>query len=558
MRRSTPVLLLAGCLALAAAGPARADEPAKDNTAADEKALQAVKLATDGEALLRFFRQRTLGPEEKAKVEQLIRDLGAAAFRVREHATAELIARGPVVVELLRQAMKNTDLETARRAERCIQRIQTKDHPSQIPAAAARLLRQRKPAGAVEVLLAYLPFADNEAVADEVRGTLTALAVRDGKPEKALVAALADRSSLLRGAAAEALAGVEGHKDAVRKLLDDADVTVRLRVALALVQNRDDKAVPVVINLLPELPQGEAWRAEDLLYRLAEGKSPPAVSLGSDDAAKRKCRDAWLAWWKKHASEVDLAKLKERPALLGYTLIVMLDLGKVLELDRADKVRWEINGLTFPLDAQALPGDRLLVAEYHAQRVTERNLKGEILWQRRVNVNGTLVAQRLPNGNTFIATDRQWLEVDRSGNEVTSHTMEGDERIMKASKAPNGEVVCLTTNPRLVRFDSNGKEVRSFPVNLGMRLFGGRVYVQPNGRVLVPHHAENKVIEYDNNGKMVWQVTVEQPIAAVRLPNGNTLVTSMTQNRAVEFDRHGKEVWQYRGNNTRVTRALRR
>jgi outer membrane protein assembly factor BamB len=121
----------------------------------------------------------------------------------------------------------------------------------------------------------------------------------------------------------------------------------------------------------------------------------------------------------------------------------------------------------------------------------------------------------------------------------------------------NGDVVCLTTAPRVVRLDAHRKEVKTFPVNLANRLFGGRIHMLPNGRVLVPHNLENKVVEYDASGKAVWEVSIEQPIAAMRLPNGNTLVTTMTQNRAVEFNRSGTEVWQFRSD-TRVTRALRR
>src|SRR5262249_22311025 len=108
-----------------------------------------------------------------------------------------------------------------------------------------------------------------------------------------------------------------------------------------------------------------------------------------------------------------------------------------------------------------------------------------------------------------------------------------------------------------VRMDSGGKELSSFRVDIAKPLFGGRIHVLSNGRVLIPHHQENKVVEYDSAGKMVWQVRVDQPITATRLANGNTLVTSMSQNRAVEFDRQGNEVWQYR-KESRVTRAIRR
>jgi outer membrane protein assembly factor BamB len=229
-----------------------------------------------------------------------------------------------------------------------------------------------------------------------------------------------------------------------------------------------------------------------------------------------------------------------------------------MELGTDNQPRWQIDNLIFPLDAQYLPGDRVLIAEYHAARVTERNTKGEVLWQKRLN-GGPLVAQRLPNGNTFIATDSQLLEYDRADKEVLSVNMP-ERRIMKAMKLPNGEIACLTSEGRVVRLDPQGKEMFGFTVSLGMRLFGGRIHMLSSGRVLVPQNAENKVVEYDARGKAVWEVAVEQPVAAVRLPNGNTLVTTMLPERgAVEFDRNGKEVWTYRSNiNSRVTRAMRR
>jgi hypothetical protein len=77
----------------------------------------------------------------------------------------------------------------------------------------------------------------------------------------------------------------------------------------------------------------------------------------------------------------------------------------------------------------------------------------------------------------------------------------------------------------------------------------------------VPENGNNRVVELEPTpswSRAVWEVTVESPVAAVRLPNGNTMVTSMNASRgASELDRSGKEVWSYKAD-TRVTRALRR
>src|SRR5207244_13027996 len=86
---------------------------------------------------------------------------------------------------------------------------------------------------------------------------------------------------------------------------------------------------------------------------------------------------------------------------------------------------------------------------------------------------------------------------------------------------------------------------------------GGRIDVQPSNHILVPERAHNRVVEYDAEGRIAWQIFFREPVAAVRLPNGHTLVTSYSQNRAVEADKDGKEVRDYKAE-TRVTAPVRR
>jgi HEAT repeat protein len=557
-------LLLATALPLCPA--AGAGDPKQ--TAGDEQALKAAKVDTDDKSLLQFFRNRTLDEAGRDKLRALVKDLGADSFRVREKAAQALVERGSVALPFLKEAVKSGDLEVSRRAELCMQRIGQHDQHFDVLAAALRLLAARKPAGAVPTLLDYLPFADADHMTEEVGNALAALATPDGKPDPALVAALSSKEAQLRGAAGEALgrAGVASEKEAVRKLLRDPDAGVRLQVGMALAKASDREAVPVLIELLGEVPQAQGWQVEDFLFRLAEGKEPPTRVLTNDPAVRRQCRADWAAWWGKHGKDIDLARAFRGRELLGYTTIVLLDRDQILELDAKKQVRWKIEldakkNVAFPLDVQYLPGDRVLVAEYKVNRVTERDLTGKILWEKQFVT--PQMAQRLANGNTFICSDSLMVEVNRDGKEVFSYGTENGDRIMKAVKLTNGQVVALVgdggllNDPRVVRLDAHGKELSSFSVRMRIRLFGGRLDVLPNGNILVPHHLENKVVEYDPSGKPVWEVAVELPIIATRLRNGNTLVTSMAQNRAVEFNRAGAEVWEYRSD-TRVTRALRR
>jgi outer membrane protein assembly factor BamB len=347
---------------------------------------------------------------------------------------------------------------------------------------------------------------------------------------------------------------------AVRQLLHDGDATVRMQVGLALAASGDKDALPVLIELLADLPPRETASAEDLLYHIA-GPGAPAGDGTADVAARRRYRDDWKKWWEAEGAKLDLTKLHEASTPLGYTLVLLLDQGKVMELDASNQPRWTVEGLEFPLDVQYLPGDRLLSAEHNGNRVTERDVTtGKVVWEHKVS--HPLVAQRLRNGNTFIASQIGLIEVNKAGTVVWEYTPSNGEVIMKAQKMRNGEVAMVTQlgPTRFVLLSRDGKtERRGFEVKLSTS--GGRIDVLPNGNVIVPENAYNRVVEMEPAGavgRVVWEAIVDSPVAAIRLPNGHTLITSMNPARgAVELNRAGKEVWTYK-TDTRVTRALRR
>jgi HEAT repeat protein len=544
----------------AADTPDAAREATAGPPASDEAVLRTAKIPTDGPGLIEFFRKRTVESADNGRLRKLVGQLGDDVFQVREQASAQLIAAGARAKPVLAEALRDPDLEVAYRARECLRRIE-QGATAMLVSTAARVLAQHKPDGAAEVLLNYLPSAEDEAVAEEVRSALAALAVRDGRPDPVLVAALADKQPTLRAAAAVALSrgGAAGQTDAVRKLLGDPDPGVRLRVGLALAAGREKEALPVLIDLIGELPSQDTGSVEDLLYRLAGDKAP--AGSDADLPSRRRFRDEWKKWWDAEGSKLDLTKLEEASKSLGYTLVLLLDQGKAMELDAANRPRWTVEGLEFPLDVQFIPDDRLLSAEYNGNHVTERDVKtGKVLWEYKIA--HALAAQRLSNGNTFIASQTALVEVDRAGKVVWEYTPTGGETIMKAQKLRNGEVAMVTQLgvTRFVQLNRDGRtEKRAFAVNL--HTSGGRIDVLPNGNVLVPENANNRVVELEPTGpvgRVVWEVTVDSPVAAVRLQNGHTMVTSMNPARgAVELDRSGKEVWTYK-TDTRVTRALRR
>jgi hypothetical protein len=68
------------------------------------------------------------------------------------------------------------------------------------------------------------------------------------------------------------------------------------------------------------------------------------------------------------------------------------------------------------------------------------------------------------------------------------------------------------------------------------------------GRLLVCDHQQNKLIEFDTDGKQVWEKTVGmQPWACLGLPNGHRLVGCYNDKSVVEYDAEGNEVWRVDG-----------
>lgn len=537
----------------------------------DEQALKEAGLPSDGPGLVQYFRRRALQDVPAEKIKGLIRQLGDDDFDTRENASAALIDLGQRAAPFLLNARASLDAEVARRAEACLQQIKGGVDKG-VETAAIRVLAIRTPAEAAEALLAFLSVVESDAMTKEVIDALASMMRREGRLDKAVAAALGDKLPLRRAVAAVALcrAGLRAKEPAIQKAILDVDWSVRQRAALALAAAGDQSAVPVLIDLLPKLPREEAWEVEDCLLRLADGAGPD-MPLRFDPGSRKKCRDAWAHWWAANEGKADLGKLKT--SLKGITLVVLSDQKIVREIDAAGTTLWEVKEIGFPLDAQALPGDRVLVAEHANNCVTERDRLGNIVWKvdtkdlaqqlaKQAGIAGMpaaqpLVAQRLPNGNTFIATGNQMFEVDKDGKLVWPRSQAGliVHGVRKAQRLRNGDIAYVSDANRFVRLGRDDKEVLSFLVEATTS--GGRLEVLANGHVVVPQVNQNRVVEYDSEGKLVWRATVEQPIAAVRLPNGHTLVTTMDQNRAVELDRGGRIIWDYRSNG-RVNRAFRR
>ena len=162
------------------------------------------------------------------------------------------------------------------------------------------------------MLLAYLPFAVDQGVVDELCKASPPWPSATGRRTWPWSEGAGRQGADQAGRRRRGAGPVGDRPTAGRrpKLLHDPDAGVRLRVALALVPQKEKQVVPVLIDLLADLEPDQSWRREEVLLRLA-GDKAPQVATGSDIAARKAARDAWRDWYGKHKEEVDLAKLEE-------------------------------------------------------------------------------------------------------------------------------------------------------------------------------------------------------------------------------------------------------
>jgi HEAT repeat protein len=523
-------------------------QEANQSATVDEALLRDHKIGTDAAGLIDFLRKRSLSEEDRRRIELLVRQLGHPSFKKRKEAHEALVQLGTPALPFLRPGLHDGDLEVVRRVEQIVEKIESGPGTA-LPLAAIRLLAKRRPPEAVKVLLTYAPSADDDNVEDAVIAALSALSVTEEKLDPALTAALTDAAAARRGAAAYVLARV-GNRDDCRsaaRLLEDSEPVVRLRAAQGLLFAKDRRALHALLALLKDGKSYLTSRVEEVLRPLA-GIHAPAGSINEGTAEERaKTRAAWLAWGQNQADRVDLARLGQQPAELGLTVICEFDGtrggGHAWEFGRDFKPRWKLENLQGPMDVHVLGEDKLLIAEYYARRVSERTKKGDIQWEYQVP-NYPIACSRLSNGNTFIATYTNLMEVTREKKVVHDYNRAADGQIYSAQKLPTGHMVYMTSMGWVVTLDKAGTVLHRF--NVGNPGAWCGVEWLPGGRLLVTQMASGKIMEVDAaTGKRVyWQATVEGAHQTLRMSNGNTMVVCMNNKRLVEVNRAGKIVWE--------------
>jgi HEAT repeat protein len=527
---------------------------------ADVQVLAAAKIGTTTPALAEFLVKQTPSQAAERRIEQEIAELGSSAYAKREKASRLLIDEGRAALPFLKVALSSPNPEIANRAGRCIKAIDTVTSAS-VTGAALRLLSaacadpdakslaELKPADLARALLAFVPYANDDVVEEEVLAALNVICVRSPTIPACLKEALTDNQAARRAAAALVLGSVGGRAevDAASALLKDPDPRVRFRAAQGALAARCAAAVAPLIDLLQTAPDDWLWQVEELLGKIAAGDGPAAAAISVPLAQRAKVAELWHAWWRTHENSVDLPSVTRGEAFLGLFTIAEYDSlqgrgnGRVWECGRDGLARWELANLAGPMDGLRLPSGRVLVSEGKSQKVIECDLRGTVVWSS--DIRGQPVAvDRLPNGNTFIACFDRVMEITPSGENIYNVPKDRQHFLYGAQRLKSGHVAAITAQGLVLVFDPiTGREVKS--INIGPVAGWAGIDALPNGHFLLAVQFQNEVREIDDTGKVVWRAHFPGVFRARKLPNGNIVGCSMTTQRVAELDQTGAEVW---------------
>ncbi len=261
-------------------------------------------------------------------------------------------------------------------------------------------------------------------------------------------------------------------------------------------------------------------------------------------------------------------------AILLLAAISFFVKGPVLEkyVTNKHEIKVLLQDTTVPFSPGVLPGKGLkqhpfLYAGEWDTRNNMQNLQtikvvrdGKVVWRYGFPIkdsNNVIQelgdASMLKNGNivfsgkTFAAVITPskkiiWKYTAPKGSEIHTAQPIGDDKVLIMQ---NGNPV----KPKLMIFNTKKNVIEKeleIPTTNPTSPHGQfrHIRITKSGTFLIPNMS-GKVIEYDADGKEIWQVTAPSAWAAVRLKNGNTLISGDSKGFAREVNTQGETVWEF-------------
>lgn len=259
--------------------------------------------------------------------------------------------------------------------------------------------------------------------------------------------------------------------------------------------------------------------------------------------------------------------------------------GKLAIVNAKGEVEWEFPNKHDVHDLHVLDNGNILTHTSATNVVEIDTKKKEVVWKYeakpkegykgRIEIHAF---QRLTDGNTMVAEsgNTRIVEVDKDGKvvkeialKVAQSDAHRDTRMVRKLKSGN-YLVCHESEGAVKEYDGDAKVVWEYKLDLnGRKESGGHgpeghgtaVYGAvrlENGNTLIAGGNNNRVLEVDPKGKIVWQVdqkdlegiTLAWVTTLQVLPNGNVIIGNCHATdknpQLIEVTREKKVVWTFK------------
>ena len=189
-----------------------------------------------------------------------------------------------------------------------------------------------------------------------------------------------------------------------------------------------------------------------------------------------------------------------------------------------------------------------LCADYNGNRVSVVSADGKVEWT--YECNHPLDCWRLANGNYLFCYESGAREVTADKTTVWDYKPGSNTQIHACQPLPDGRVLLVENGPcRIIEVDRAGKisrEIKLTPppskVSLHDQFRGTRKTL--DGHYLVSRKGEHRVEELDGEGKPLRSISIPGDVHSVLwLPHGHLLIGCGEGHKVIELDENEKIIW---------------
>ncbi|MEI7852788.1 MAG: hypothetical protein WCJ06_03710 [Planctomycetota bacterium] len=519
----------------------------------DDIIIKKSGISTEPKDIQNWLQSRIPNVTNGIKASKWVIDLGNESFEVREQASRELLKLNNLAIFELKKAIKSKDIEVAKRASECLEHISPHESIA-LKTAIIRLLGKSNPELVFEyfIKIADTPELDlltSEALLDAFSITI--------KSNPTLVQKLEDFSQTndikSRILIARVLAIGNPNGIAFRKLSTDDQSIVKANALLARLQEKDKKAIGLLITLLPELKTNQFRLIAGLLSELIQDQASEKELAKEEPSAVEVQKLFASAWEVKNAStNLNLYTLNQ---LLPKRILASLAepnlSGKICSLNPNGSVSELFRNNSYADLACAINHTLFFLMERSRGPLITNNL-GEI-YERSDPLISTFGLDTDGLGTKFILNRKNLLVLDYTNKIIESIEVKND--CLAGVRLINGDYAIVFKDKSLLILDEKNLKKEKTKISLGVieptrTILGYQIQGTRSGSILIPEFGGKAINEFNQEGKLLKTIkfsinTGNSNIYGPTLTmnsNGNFLIGTRLGETVTELNMEGKEI----------------